>query len=203
MLVRRARERATGRICALKKVKMDKERDGFPLTSIREINIMLSLHHPNITDVSEVVVGDQLDSVLMVMEFVEHDLKGLMEDMPTAFTVAEVRLPAALDVCQFVNVMRVAGPAMGSQHELAAHLQGNWSTWTVTCSCFGCGEGPRPASLGHLMRVLCLRLGQLGKTRDGGLAIKFHVSWCRLRPSCCSSSEALRTCMITGYCIAI
>ncbi len=41
-------------MCALKKIKMDKERDGFPLTSIREINILLSFHHPNIVDVSEV-----------------------------------------------------------------------------------------------------------------------------------------------------
>ena len=28
-------------MCALKKVKLEKERDGFPLTSIREINILL------------------------------------------------------------------------------------------------------------------------------------------------------------------
>ena len=169
MLVRRARERATGRICALKKVKMDKERDGFPLTSIREINIMLSLHHPNITDVSEVVVGDQLDSVLMVMEFVEHDLKGLMEDMPTAFTVAEVRLPcSALDVCHFVNVMRVAGPPVGSQHELAAHLQGNCSFWTVPCRGFGCGEGPRPASLGHDEGVVLKTLKTWAVGQDQG-----------------------------------
>jgi hypothetical protein len=38
---RRARDRDTGEICALKKVKLEKERDGFPLTSIREINILL------------------------------------------------------------------------------------------------------------------------------------------------------------------
>jgi serine/threonine protein kinase len=37
----RARDRETGEICALKKVKLEKERDGFPLTSIREINILL------------------------------------------------------------------------------------------------------------------------------------------------------------------
>lgn len=50
----RAREKSTNRICALKKVRMEKEKDGFPLTSIREINILLSFHHPNIVDVSEV-----------------------------------------------------------------------------------------------------------------------------------------------------
>jgi serine/threonine protein kinase len=50
----RAKNKETGEICALKKVKLEKERDGFPLTSIREINILLSMHHPNIVNVSEV-----------------------------------------------------------------------------------------------------------------------------------------------------
>lgn len=38
-------------------IKMEKERDGFPVTSIREINILLNLHHPNIVNVAEVVMG--------------------------------------------------------------------------------------------------------------------------------------------------
>ena len=56
----RARDKETGRIVALKKVKMDKEKEGFPVTSIREINILLSFHHPNIVDVSEVRGGSAL-----------------------------------------------------------------------------------------------------------------------------------------------
>ena len=51
----RARDTEKGTMCALKKIKMDKHQDGFPLTSIREINILLSFHHPNIVEVSEVV----------------------------------------------------------------------------------------------------------------------------------------------------
>jgi cell division cycle 2-like protein len=45
-------------VLALKKVKMEKEKEGFPLTSIREINILLSLDHPNIIDVTEVRKGE-------------------------------------------------------------------------------------------------------------------------------------------------
>lgn len=88
-LLCRARDKETGVICALKRIKMEREREGFPLTSIREINILLSFQHPNIVDVSEVVVGDSLDQIYMVMEFMEHDLKGLMDDMTEPFTVAE------------------------------------------------------------------------------------------------------------------
>jgi serine/threonine protein kinase len=53
-VVFRAREKRTGRIYALKKIKLERFNDGFPQTSIREINVLLSLHHPNIVNVSEV-----------------------------------------------------------------------------------------------------------------------------------------------------
>lgn len=92
LLFFRARDKETGEICALKKVKLEKERDGFPLTSVREINILLSLAHPSIVNVSEVVVGSSMDSVFMVMEYADHDLKGVMERrMNQPFSTAEVK----------------------------------------------------------------------------------------------------------------
>ncbi|GAV85448.1 Pkinase domain-containing protein [Cephalotus follicularis] len=90
-VVYRARDKKTGEIVALKKVKMEKEREGFPLTSLREINILLSFHHTSIVDVKEVVVGSNLDSIFMVMEYMEHDLKGLMETMKQPFSQSEVK----------------------------------------------------------------------------------------------------------------
>jgi cell division cycle 2-like protein len=45
---------------------MEKEREGFPLTALREANILLSMQHPNIVDVTEMVIGNTLDSVFMV-----------------------------------------------------------------------------------------------------------------------------------------
>ncbi len=73
-------------------VKLDKEKDGFPLTALREVNILLSFHHANIVDVKEVVVGNSLNSVYMVMEYMEHDLKALMDSMKQPFSVAEASL---------------------------------------------------------------------------------------------------------------
>ncbi|KAG5222397.1 cyclin-dependent kinase [Salix suchowensis] len=90
-VVYRAKDKKTGEIVALKKVKMEKEREGFPLTSLREINILLSFHHPSVVDVKEVVVGSSLDSIFMVMEYMEHDLKGLMESMRQPFSQSEVK----------------------------------------------------------------------------------------------------------------
>ncbi|KAJ6948959.1 hypothetical protein NC651_003078 [Populus alba x Populus x berolinensis] len=60
-VVYRAREKKTREIVALKRVKMEKERE--------------------VVDVKEVVVGSSLDSIFMVMEYMEHDLRGLMESM--------------------------------------------------------------------------------------------------------------------------
>ncbi|KAI5352046.1 hypothetical protein L3X38_004937 [Prunus dulcis] len=90
-VVYRAMDKKTGEIVALKKVKMEKEREGFPLTSLREINILLSFHHPSIVDVKEVVVGSNLDSIFMVMEYMEHDLKALMETKKEPFSQSEVK----------------------------------------------------------------------------------------------------------------
>ena len=38
-------------IVALKRLKMEKEREGFPITSLREINTLLKAQHPNIVTV--------------------------------------------------------------------------------------------------------------------------------------------------------
>tara|TARA_B110000977_G_scaffold119801_2_gene154359 strand:+ start:18692 stop:20716 length:2025 start_codon:yes stop_codon:yes gene_type:complete len=90
-VVFRARDKQSGEIKALKKVKMEKEKEGFPMTALREANILLSMSHPNVVDVSEMVVGNSLDSVFMVMEFCEHDLKGLIELQRKPFSVSEVK----------------------------------------------------------------------------------------------------------------
>ncbi|XVE54519.1 hypothetical protein DITRI_Ditri03aG0088300 [Diplodiscus trichospermus] len=93
-IVYRAKDKKTGEIVALKKVKIlnrrDSEEYGFPLTSLREINILASFHHPSIVKVKEVVVDDH-DSVYMVMEYMEHDFKGLMESMKRPFSTSDVK----------------------------------------------------------------------------------------------------------------
>lgn len=38
-------------IVALKRLKLEKEKEGFPITSLREINTLLKAQHPNIVTV--------------------------------------------------------------------------------------------------------------------------------------------------------
>ena len=68
-------------VVELKKVKMERERDGFLVSSLREMNVLLSLQYPRVVNVKEVVVGSNLDDIFMVMEYKDHDLKGFMESM--------------------------------------------------------------------------------------------------------------------------
>uniref|UniRef100_A0A1J3E3L2 cyclin-dependent kinase n=1 Tax=Noccaea caerulescens TaxID=107243 RepID=A0A1J3E3L2_NOCCA len=90
-VVYKAKDRKTEEIVALKMIKMNMEDQyGFPLTSLREINILLSCNHPSIVNVKEVVVGNS-DSVFMVMEHLEHDLRGVMDRMKQPFSTSEVK----------------------------------------------------------------------------------------------------------------
>ena len=59
-IVFRARCKQTGQVVALKKFKMDKEKNGFPITSLREIQTLMTANHDNIVRVREIVVGDTL-----------------------------------------------------------------------------------------------------------------------------------------------
>ncbi len=90
-VVYRAKDKRTGQVVALKKLKMEKEKEGFPITSLREINMLLKAEHPNIVHVREIVVGNNMDKIYIVMDYVEHDLKSLMETMKQPFLEGEVK----------------------------------------------------------------------------------------------------------------
>lgn len=70
---------------------MENERNGFPITSLREINLLLKAKHKNIVNVKEIVVGSNIDKIYIVMEYLNHDLKALMEKMKSKFQLGEVK----------------------------------------------------------------------------------------------------------------
>jgi serine/threonine protein kinase len=63
-VVHRARCKSTGAIYALKKLKLEQCPDGFPQTSVREMNVLLSLNHPKIVNVAEVRGSNPADGNL-------------------------------------------------------------------------------------------------------------------------------------------
>lgn len=63
-IVFRAQDKETGEIVALKQLKLERERDGFPVTSLREINALMICKHPNIVNIREILIGSQLNQYL-------------------------------------------------------------------------------------------------------------------------------------------
>ncbi|XP_076060497.1 cyclin-dependent kinase 12 [Oratosquilla oratoria] len=72
---------------ALKKVRLENEKEGFPITAVREIKILKQLNHKNIVNLKEIVTDkqDAIDfrhdkgSFYLVFEYMDHDLMGLLE----------------------------------------------------------------------------------------------------------------------------
>ncbi|KAJ2159464.1 serine/threonine protein kinase, CMGC, CDC2/CDK sub [Coemansia sp. RSA 552] len=81
--VHKAVHRATGAPVALKRVLMHNEREGLPITAIREIKLLKSLDHPNVVPLTDMLVrhdSTQPPSVYMVFPYMDHDLTGLLEN---------------------------------------------------------------------------------------------------------------------------
>uniref|UniRef100_A0A6A7G8S3 Cyclin-dependent kinase C-1 n=1 Tax=Hirondellea gigas TaxID=1518452 RepID=A0A6A7G8S3_9CRUS len=89
----------SGKYVALKRIRMENEKEGFPITAIREIKILKALDHPNILPLLDVVTSSaQLDNwsssskrqktgdknadpeIYMVFEYLDHDLAGIMRN---------------------------------------------------------------------------------------------------------------------------
>merc|ERR1719433_1022374 len=83
-----------GELLALKKVRLENEKEGFPITAVREIKILRQLKHKNIINLKEIVTDkqDAVDfrkekgSFYLVFEFVDHDLMGLLDSELVKFT---------------------------------------------------------------------------------------------------------------------
>jgi serine/threonine protein kinase len=99
----KARDLTNNNIYALKKVRMDVDSDGFPLTSIREIKILKNLNHPNIVRLNDVVNGFSKDrykfnlyliiyfSVFLVMEYCEADLTKIMHFKQCHLEISDIK----------------------------------------------------------------------------------------------------------------
>uniref|UniRef100_A0A182KE97 Conserved oligomeric Golgi complex subunit 5 n=1 Tax=Anopheles christyi TaxID=43041 RepID=A0A182KE97_9DIPT len=92
-IVFRARDTVSNEIVALKKVRIDQDifKDGFPISGLREIQILKNCKHENIVRLKEVVVGNSLESIFLVMEFCEQDLASLLDNMETPFSESQVK----------------------------------------------------------------------------------------------------------------
>ncbi|XP_064233275.1 cyclin-dependent kinase 2 isoform X3 [Aotus nancymaae] len=76
-VVYKARNKLTGEVVALKKIRLDTETEGVPSTAIREISLLKELNHPNIVKLLDVIHTE--NKLYLVFEFLHQDLKKFMD----------------------------------------------------------------------------------------------------------------------------
>ncbi|KAI8470130.1 MAG: cyclin dependent kinase, partial [Monoraphidium minutum] len=93
----RGTDAARGDKVALKMIRTDNEKEGFPITAIREIKILSNLKHENIVNLREIVRGDvdaasgYKGAIYMVFDYAEHDLTGMIDSYKNKLTVGQVK----------------------------------------------------------------------------------------------------------------
>jgi len=110
----KARDKNSGRVVALKKILMDNEKEGFPITALREIRILKLLSHENVVNLlgisrqkgfqhktagkvnanksnPGIPFGINVSMFYLVFEFCEHDLAGLLSNCNVKFNLGEIK----------------------------------------------------------------------------------------------------------------
>ncbi|WVQ67153.1 uncharacterized protein L199_005348 [Kwoniella botswanensis] len=87
--VYKARNTDTGRMVALKKIRLEGEKDGFPVTAMREIKLLQGVRQENVVRLLEIMVSK--GNVHMVFEYMEHDLTGLLSHRTLRFSQANIK----------------------------------------------------------------------------------------------------------------
>ncbi|XP_022099133.1 cyclin-dependent kinase 9-like isoform X1 [Acanthaster planci] len=93
----KAEHRETKKVVALKKVLMENEKEGFPITALREIKILQLLKHENVVSLLEIcrtkatMYNRYKGSIYLVFEFCVHDLAGLLSNYNVHFSLGEIK----------------------------------------------------------------------------------------------------------------
>lgn len=74
--VYKATNSITDEYVALKKLRLESEREGFPITAMREIKLLQSFDHENVVGLLEMMV--EHNQIYMIFDYMDHDLTGLL-----------------------------------------------------------------------------------------------------------------------------
>ncbi|KAI7863548.1 kinase-like domain-containing protein [Spinellus fusiger] len=87
--VHKARHKVTGQLVALKRILMHNEKDGVPITAMREIKILKQLRHKNVVPLSDIAV--ETGNIYMVFPYMDHDLAGLLDNPSVRLSVPQIK----------------------------------------------------------------------------------------------------------------
>lgn len=72
-------DKRTGKLVAMKKIRLESEDEGVPSTAIREISMLRELRNPNIVNLEDVIM--QENRLYLIFEFLQMDLKRFMDNL--------------------------------------------------------------------------------------------------------------------------
>lgn len=83
--VYKAKNLRTNKLVALKKLRLENEKEGFPITSIREIKFLQSFNHENISCLKEIMCNS--NNIFMIFDYSNNDLSGILLDKSLNLTI--------------------------------------------------------------------------------------------------------------------
>lgn len=113
-VVYKAKDRGSGELVALKKIRLEAEDEGIPSTAIREISILKELQHPNIVRLHDVIHTEK--KLTLVFEYLDQDLKKYLDSCPDGADATMIK-------CAGAPVMRLRCP-LGRCRGMAVTLAG-------------------------------------------------------------------------------
>ncbi|KAF9266052.1 Pkinase-domain-containing protein [Marasmius fiardii PR-910] len=94
--VHKAVHKTTGRVVALKRILMHNEKEGMPVTALREIKILKAMKHVCVIEILDMFIVRSTEtepmSVFMVFPYMDHDLAGLLENERVVLQPSHIKL---------------------------------------------------------------------------------------------------------------
>lgn len=88
-VVFKAKDKETGQIVALKRIRLENADEGIPATAIREIAILKEMKHKNVVDLLSVIHTEA--KLTLVFEYLDMDLKKYIDSKQGKLTPKEVK----------------------------------------------------------------------------------------------------------------
>ncbi|XP_033835880.1 cyclin-dependent kinase 1 [Periophthalmus magnuspinnatus] len=80
-VVYKGKNKVTGQVVAMKKIRLESEDEGVPSTAVREVALLQELKHPNVVRLLDVLM--QESRLYLIFEFLSMDLKKYLDSIPS------------------------------------------------------------------------------------------------------------------------
>ncbi|KHN80512.1 Cyclin-dependent kinase 1 [Toxocara canis] len=99
-VVYKCMNRTTGELVAVKKIRLEGENEGIPITALREMSCLQELRHPNIVKLEQVIM--QENRLFLIFEFLDMDLREFLDSLPENYEMNTTSQSFLYQACQAI-----------------------------------------------------------------------------------------------------